>query len=155
MLALKLTSNANACHLGSEILIALKPISQGEISMSETRYTEDHEWLDMNDGIMTVGITNHAQEQLGDIVSVELPEVGRQVEKGDEVAVIDSVKAASEVYAPADGEIAEVNEALLDDPSLVNSDPQGKGWFFKLSVSSAPDLEALMDAKAYQEFVED
>ncbi len=123
--------------------------------MSETRYTEDHEWLEIDNGIMTVGITSHAQEQLGDIVSVELPEVGQQVEKGDEVAVIDSVKAASEVYAPADGEISKVNEALLDDPSLVNSDPQGEGWFFKLSVSSAPDLEGMMDENAYQAFIQD
>jgi glycine cleavage system H protein len=120
--------------------------------MSETRYTSDHEWLRLeDDGTATVGITGHAQEQLGDIVFVELPDAGTQVSQGDEVGVVESVKAASEVYAPVDGEILEANAGLPDEPATVNSDPLGAGWFFKMKVADQAQVQALMDAAAYKE----
>lgn len=118
--------------------------------MSETRYTEDHEWVTLDGDTATVGITNHAQEQLGDIVFVELPEVGQALSQGDETGVVESVKAASEVYAPLDGEVSEVNEALGDDPAKVNSDPTGEGWFWRMTISDKSQFEALMDAEAYK-----
>ena len=111
-------------------------------------YTEEHEWIRVEGDTATVGITDFAQGQLGDIVFVELPEAGRQVTKGGEAAVVESVKAASDVYAPVDGEVLEPNQALADDPSLVNSDPEGEGWFFKLQLSDTSQLEGLMDADA-------
>ena len=120
--------------------------------MSETRYTSDHEWIRTeDDGTATVGITSHAQEQLGDIVFVELPEAGTEVSQGDEVGVVESVKAASEVYAPVGGEILEANEALSDEPATVNSDPLGAGWFFKMKVADKGEVQALMDEAAYKE----
>ena len=122
--------------------------------MSERRYTEDHEWLSVEGDVALIGISNHAQEQLGDIVFVELPEVGKQLEKGGEAAVVESVKAASEIYAPADGEVIEVNEALGDEPAKVNSDAEGEGWFFKMKLSDAGQLADLMDEAAYKSFVE-
>lgn len=123
--------------------------------MSTVRYTEDHEWIRLDDqGVATVGITDYAQQQLGDVVFVELPEVGKAVEKGGEAAVVESVKAASEVYAPLDGEVTAVNEAIADDPSLVNSDPAGEGWFIKIKPKDASALDALMDEDAYAKFVE-
>ncbi len=117
-------------------------------------YTEEHEWIRVEGDEATVGITDFAQGQLGDIVFVELPEVGRQVTKGGEAAVVESVKAASDVYAPVDGEIVEPNPALGDDPSLVNSDPEGEGWFFRLRLSDPSQLEGLMDAGAYKAFTD-
>ncbi|MET4807098.1 glycine cleavage system protein GcvH [Limibacillus sp. MBR-115] len=121
--------------------------------MSSIKFSEDHEWVVVEGDVGKVGITNYAQEQLGDVVHVELPEVGRSLSKGDEAAVIDSVKAASEVYAPVDGEISEINESLADDFSKVNSDPQGDGWFFKIKMSDASQLDGLMDQAAYDDFI--
>lgn len=121
--------------------------------MSTLKYTEDHEWISIDGDIATVGITNHAQEQLGDVVFVDLPEVGASVEKGGDAAVVESVKAASDVFAPIDGEIVEVNGSLVDDPSLVNSDAQGNGWFMKVKIADASQLEGLMDDAAYQEHI--
>ena len=113
------------------------------------KYTEDHEWLKPEGGLVVVGITAHASEQLGDVVFVELPEAGRTVSKGDEVVVIESVKAASDILAPLDGEIVEVNEAIVNDPSIVNSEAQGAGWFFKLKLARPADADGLMDEAAY------
>ena len=121
--------------------------------MSERKFTEDHEWVALDGDIGTVGITDYAQEQLGDVVFVELPDTGKALAKGDEAAVIESVKAAAEVYAPADGEVSEVNAALTDDPSLVNADAEGKGWFLKLRLSDPASLNDLMDAAAYAAYV--
>ena len=123
--------------------------------MSEKRYTEDHEWVMVSGDEATVGISDHAQEQLGDIVFVELPEVGKALEKGKDAAVVESVKAASEIYAPLDGEVTAVNEALNEEPGKVNSDPEGDGWFFKMKLKDASAVEALMDAAAYKAFVGD
>jgi glycine cleavage system H protein len=115
-------------------------------------YTEEHEWIRVQGDSATVGITDFAQGQLGDIVFVEVPEAGRQVVKGGEAAVVESVKAASDVYAPVSGEVTEGNAALGDDPSLVNTDPEGEGWFFRLTLSDTGELEGLMDADAYKSF---
>jgi glycine cleavage system H protein len=117
-------------------------------------YTEEHEWIRVEGGEAIVGITDFAQGQLGDIVFVELPEAGRQVVKGGEAAVVESVKAASDVYAPVDGEIVEPNSALGDDPSLVNSDPEGEGWFFRLRLADPSQLEGLMDSDSYKAFAD-
>ena len=122
--------------------------------MSEKRYTEDHEWVAVSGDEATVGISNHAQEQLGDIVFVELPEIGKALAKGKEAAVVESVKAASEIYAPLDGEVTAVNEVLNDEPGKVNSDPEGDGWFFKMKLKDPAQLDSLMDAAAYKAFVE-
>ena len=115
-------------------------------------FTDEHEWIDLEGDTATVGITDFAQGQLGDIVFVELPEVGTMVEKGKDAAVVESVKAASDVYAPLSGEVVEVNEGLEDDPALVNSSPEEDGWFFKMTVSDKAELEGLMDDKAYKSF---
>jgi glycine cleavage system H protein len=117
-------------------------------------YTQEHEWIRVEGDSATVGITDFAQGQLGDIVFVELPEPGRQVTKGGDAAVVESVKAASDVYAPVSGEVTEANEALTGDPSLVKTDPEGEGWFFRLSLSNPSELEGLMDAEAYKTFCE-
>ncbi|WP_439616849.1 glycine cleavage system protein GcvH [Shinella sp.] len=117
------------------------------------KFTEEHEWLKIEAGVATVGITTHAAEQLGDLVFVELPEVGSTFEKGGDAATVESVKAASDVYCPLDGEIVEVNDAIVADPSLVNSDPQGAGWFFKLKLANAADADGLLDEAAYKELV--
>lgn len=117
------------------------------------KFTEEHEWLRVEGDVVVVGITTHAAEQLGDIVFVELPEAGTTVSKDDEVVVIESVKAASEILAPLDGEIAEVNEALVDNPSAVNDDAQGEAWFFKLKIPDMGALDDLMDEAAYQDFI--
>jgi glycine cleavage system H protein len=120
-----------------------------------TRYfTQEHEWIDVDGDSATVGITEYAQSQLGDIVFVEVPDAGRAVTKGGDAAVVESVKAASDVYAPVSGTVTEGNAALGDDPALVNSDPEGAGWFFKLALSDASQLEGLMDGNAYKAFVE-
>lgn len=121
--------------------------------MSDSKYTEDHEWIRMEGEVAVVGITGYAQEQLGDVVHVDLPEVGASLSKGDEAAVIDSVKAASEVYAPADGEVTAVNEGLEDDPGKVNSDPEGEGWFMKIKLADKSQLDGLMDKAAYDDYV--
>lgn len=117
-------------------------------------YTEEHEWIRVEGDEAIVGITDFAQGQLGDIVFVDLPEAGRQVTKGGEAAVVESVKAASDVFAPVDGEIVEPNPALGDDPALVNSDPEGEGWFFRLRLADPSQLEGLMDADAYKAFTD-
>lgn len=122
--------------------------------MSNLKYTEQHEWVRVEGEVATVGISAYASEQLGDVVYVELPESGRQVEQSGEIAVVESVKAASEVYAPVAGEVIEVNVALEDDPAIVNSDPTGKGWFVKLKLKDPEELGTLMDAEAYASYIE-
>jgi glycine cleavage system H protein len=122
--------------------------------MSEVRYSKDHEWVKIDGDTATVGITHYAQEQLGDVVFVELPEVGKNVEQGKEMATVESVKAASEVYAPISGEVVEVNSALTDAPATVNEEAQGKGWFAKLKIADKGQLAGLMDEAAYKKFVE-
>jgi glycine cleavage system H protein len=120
-----------------------------------TRYfTEDHEWIEVDGDSATVGITNYAQEQLGDIVFAEVPAVGATLKKGGDAAVVESVKAASDVYAPVSGTVTDGNAALEGDPALVNSDPEGEGWFFKLTLSDTTELDSLMDSAAYQAFVD-
>jgi glycine cleavage system H protein len=116
-------------------------------------FTKEHEWIRVEGDQATVGITNHAQEQLGDIVFAEVPEAGKHVSKGQEAAVVESVKAASDVYAPVSGEVIEGNLAVADDPALVNSDPEGQGWFFKLKLDNSSQLNGLMDEAAYREWV--
>ena len=116
-------------------------------------FTEDHEWIDVEGSIGTVGISEYAQGQLGDIVFVDVPADGRELSKGDEAAVVESVKAASDVYSPVSGNVLEGNAALVDDPSLVNSDAEGEGWFFKITLSDPSEVEALMDETAYEAFV--
>ena len=118
---------------------------------SDLKYRESHEWVrDEGDGTVTVGISDHAQAQLGDMVFVELPEVGNSYGQGDACAVVESVKAASDAYAPVSGEVTEVNDALEDEPELVNTDPYGDGWMFKVKLSDASELDGLLDAEAYE-----
>jgi len=116
-------------------------------------FTEDHEWVELDGDIGTVGITSYAQEQLGDIVFVDVPEEGKEVTKGDEAAVVESVKAASDVYSPVSGTVIEGNSALADTPGLVNEDAEGDGWFFKLTLSDPSEVESMMDEAAYEAFV--
>ena len=116
-------------------------------------FTREHEWIRVDGDTATIGISNHAQEALGDIVFAEVPEAGRRVSKGQETAVVESVKAASDVYAPVSGEIVEGNQAVADDPALINSDPEGDGWFFKLKLENPGELEGLMDEGAYREWI--
>ena len=119
-----------------------------------TRYfTEDHEWIDVEGDTATVGITDHAQEQLGDIVFVEVPKPGAVLAKGKEAAVVESVKAASDIYSPVGGTVTEGNAAIEEDPALVNSDAEGAGWFFRLTIADTAELEGLMDESAYRDFV--
>jgi glycine cleavage system H protein len=118
-----------------------------------TYYSKDHEWVAVSGGIATVGITTYAQSQLGDVVYVELPDVGRTVSQGDDAAVVESVKAASEVYAPVSGEVVEVNSKLSDNPANVNEDPEGSAWFMKLRISNEGELAELMDEEAYKTYV--
>lgn len=118
--------------------------------MATIYYTEDHEWLHVENGVATVGITDYAQEQLGDLVFVELPEVGRAVSKGDAAVVVESVKAASDVYAPIDGEITEANDALSADPALVNSAPTSEGWLWKMTIADESQLSGLLDEAGYK-----
>jgi len=118
--------------------------------MSNTHYTEDHEYITVDGNTGTVGISDYAQNQLGDVVFVDVPEVGAKFAKGDEVAVVESVKAASEIYAPASGTVTAVNEKLADEPGLVNTSPAGDGWFFKIELDDAGDLEGLMNEDAYK-----
>lgn len=121
---------------------------------ADKRYTKDHEWVVLDGDIATVGITDHAQEQLGDLVHVELPDLERAVTEGESCAVVESVKAASDVYSPLTGKIVEINETITDDPSIVNSDAEGEGWFFRLELDSPEAFEALMDQDAYDEYLE-
>jgi len=123
--------------------------------MATLRFTKDHEWISVDGGIATVGITNHAQDQLGDVVFVELPEVGRKAGQADAVAVVESVKAASDVFAPISGEVTEVNSELAANPALVNDDAEGKAWFFKIRVADESELAKLMDRAAYEAFVKE
>ena len=116
-------------------------------------FTKEHEWVRVDGDVATVGISNHAQEALGDIVFAEAPEAGRTLSKGQEAAVVESVKAASDVYSPVGGEVIEGNSAIADDPSLINRDPEGEGWFFKLTLSDPEELSGLMDEAAYREWV--
>jgi glycine cleavage system H protein len=122
--------------------------------MAIERFSKDHEWIRVENGIGTVGITNHAQTQLGDVVYVELPETGRQATQGEAVAVVESVKAASEVFSPAAGEVIEVNGDLTGNPALVNEDAEGRAWFFKIKLKDEADLDKLMDRATYDAFVE-
>jgi len=119
-----------------------------------TYFSKDHEWIAVEGDVATVGITKYAQEQLGDVVFVELPEAGKALSQGDEAAVVESVKAASEVYAPIDGEVVEANEVLADEPAKVNEDPEGGAWFIKMKVANANQLSDLMDEAAYKAFVD-
>ena len=121
--------------------------------MTAVRYTRDHEWVRVEGDIAVIGITDYAQTQLGDVVYVELPELGRRLEKGKEAAVVESVKAASEVYAPVTGEVVAVNDALTGEPGRINADPQGEGWFLKLRLANPRELDDLLDATAYDGFV--
>jgi len=121
--------------------------------MSDVNYTSDHEWIRLGGDVATIGISNYAQEQLGDVVYVDLPDVGKSVSKGAEAAVVESVKAASEVYAPLSGEIVEVNSALGDAPGQINEDAEGNGWFMKIKLSDPGELEGLMDGDDYATFV--
>ena len=114
------------------------------------KFTKDHEWLRLEGDTATIGITEHAQDQLGDLVFVELPKVGRKLQQGEPAAVVESVKAAADVYAPISGTIVEINEAIVNEPDVVNSDPMGRGWFFKIKISNSSQIGALMDEAAYQ-----
>lgn len=121
--------------------------------MSQIRFTKDHEWVRIDGNTAVVGITPYAAEQLGDVVFVELPEIGKELTKGGDAAVVESVKAASDVYAPLSGEVTEANTALSDEPVAVNEEPLGKGWFFKMTVKDTAELDGLMDETAYNEYV--
>ena len=121
---------------------------------ADKRYTKDHEWVLLDGDIATVGITDHAQEQLGDLVHVELPELERAVAEGETCAVVESVKAAADVFAPLAGKVVEVNETIVEDPSIVNSDAEGEGWFFRIELDDTDSFETLMDQDAYDEFLE-
>jgi glycine cleavage system H protein len=123
--------------------------------MATERYTKDHEWIRIEDGVGTVGITEHAQQQLGDIVFVEVPEAGRQTKQGEAVAVVESVKAASDVFAPVSGEVIEVNAEIAAQPALVNEDAEGKAWFFRIKISNPAELDGLLDKAAYQKFLQE
>ncbi len=122
--------------------------------MRDTKFTAEHEWIRRdNDGTAAVGITDYAQQQLGDVVFVELPQIGRRIRQGEDTAVIESVKAAAEVKAPASGEVTAVNDALVDEPQRVNTAPEGDGWFFRLKLAQPAELDTLMDADAYAAFL--
>ena len=122
--------------------------------MSEKKYTEEHEWVEVNDGTATVGITNHAQESLGDIVFIDLPTVGKQVKSNEELCVIESVKAASDIYAPIDGEVIEINNNLSENASLVNQDAENDGWIFKMKISNSDQYNTLMTLDEYLAFLD-
>ena len=120
---------------------------------ADLKYTKEHEWIRVEGNSATVGISSHAQEQLGDIVFAEVPQAGRSLRKGEEAAVVESVKAASDVYSPITGSVIEGNQAVADDPALINNDPEGAGWFFKIEVTNPSELEGLMDEAAYREWI--
>jgi glycine cleavage system H protein len=121
---------------------------------ADKRYTKDHEWVLLDGDIATVGITDHAQEQLGDLVHVELPDLERAVTEGETCAVVESVKAAADVFAPLAGKVVEINETVVEDPSIVNSDAEGEGWFFRIELDDTDSFETLMDQDGYDEFLE-
>jgi glycine cleavage system H protein len=121
--------------------------------MSDLRFTKDHEWIQVDGDVATVGISNFAQEQLGDVVFVELPDVGKSFAKGDEAAVVESVKAASEIYAPVSGDVVETNDAIVEEPGRVNEDAQGGGWFFKIRLTDQSEVDDLLDDGAYAELI--
>ena len=121
--------------------------------MSERKYSKDHEWLELNDDIATVGITNYAQESLGDIVFIELPEIGRLVKSGDQIGVVESVKAASDLFSPVSGEIIEVNNELQNSPQLLNTDPENTGWYMKIKIDDTEELNNLMNFNQYKEII--
>ena len=121
--------------------------------MADIKYTQEHEWIRVEGDVGTIGITPYAQEQLGDVVFVDVPQVGRKVTKGESIAVVESVKAASDIFAPVSGEVVEANGALTDSPGDVNAEPMGKGWFFKIRLSNKSELVGLMDEAAYNTFV--
>ena len=121
--------------------------------MADVKYTDEHEWIRIEGDVGTIGISAYAQEQLGDVVFVDVPQAGRKVAKGESVAVVESVKAASDIYAPASGEIIEANAGLAETPGDVNTEPMGKGWFFKMKLSNKSELDGLMDQAAYEAFV--
>ena len=121
--------------------------------MADTSYSQEHEWIRVEGDVGTIGITQYAQEQLGDVVFVDVPQAGRKVAKGEACAVVESVKAASDIYAPVTGEVVEANAALADSPGDVNAEPMGKGWFFKIKLSDKGELAGLMDEAAYNDFV--
>ncbi|HEX4507297.1 MAG TPA: glycine cleavage system protein GcvH [Alphaproteobacteria bacterium] len=121
--------------------------------MANIKFTKDHEWIRIEGETATVGITDYAQQQLGDVVFVELPDVGKALERGKDAAVVESVKAASEVFAPVDGEVTEINKLLQDQPDTVNSDPQGEGWFFKVKLADIAQLDALMNETEYNNMI--
>jgi glycine cleavage system H protein len=123
--------------------------------MSDLRYSEEHEWVSVEGNVATVGISDFAQEQLGDVVFVELPEVGAAISAGDQVAVVESVKAASEVFSPVSGEVVEINDVIVEEPAGVNGDAEGDGWFFKIKLTDPSEIDDLMDAKAYAAFVKE
>jgi glycine cleavage system H protein len=120
----------------------------------DKRYTKEHEWVTLDGDIATIGITDHAQEQLGDVVFVELPVLNREVVNGEACAVVESVKAASDIYAPLSGKVVETNQAIIDEPALVNSDAEGEGWFFRLELDDTEAFDALLDEDAYSEYLE-
>jgi len=132
----------------------LRKIIKKEINMVEKKYTQDHEWVEVEGDIATVGITNHAQENLGDIVFIDLPTVGKQVKSKEEICVIESVKAASDIYAPIDGEVTEVNNNLSQDASIVNQDAEKDGWIFKMKISDPEQYDSLMPLDQYLAFLE-
>jgi glycine cleavage system H protein len=121
---------------------------------TDKRYTKEHEWVTLDGDIATVGVTDHAQQQLGDVVFVELPELGREVVAGEGCAVVESVMAASDIFAPLSGKVVETNSEIIDDPALVNSDAEGEGWFFRLEIDDTASFEALLDEDAYNEYLE-
>jgi glycine cleavage system H protein len=121
---------------------------------ADRRYTKEHEWIVLDGDIATVGITDHAQEQLGDLVHIELPELERQVTEGETCAVVESVKAASDIFAPLSGKVVEINDTIVEDPSIVNSDAEGEGWFFRLEIEDSDAYEQLMDQDGYDEYLE-
>jgi glycine cleavage system H protein len=118
------------------------------------KFTKDHEWVEINGDVATVGITQHAQDQLGDLTFIELPAPGKRFDQGDAAAIVESVKAASDVYAPITGEVVAANQSIVDDPSIVNADPMAKGWFFKLKIANAAQLDDLLDEAAYHALLE-
>jgi glycine cleavage system H protein len=123
--------------------------------MANLKFTNDHEWVRIEGDVATVGITDYAQQQLGDVVFVELPQIGKVLERGKDAAVVESVKAASEVYAPVDGAVTEINPRLLDQPDTVNTDPQGNGWFFKVKLADIAQLDALLDEVQYNNLIQE
>src|SRR4051812_24530001 len=143
----------NACRCASPQCRSFPIPTNAEGIMMTTLYTSDHEWLRIEGDVATIGVTDYAQSQLGDVVFVELPKVGRQLKKAEAAAVVESVKAASDVYAPISGEVVEVNDALSSEPALVNSDAAGEAWFFKMKIADKSELGGLMDEAAYTKHI--